>query len=258
MAQSAKTWLRVLAPMLVSVGGLVMLRFLGPDFIDQKHIAAVLEPFGKAAPLAYIAFLAVRPITLLPGQLLTAVGGMMFGTLAATLYSLTGSFLSAMLLFGVARKLGTGPMKRLAGGKYPALARAAKRHDFLFALLACINPLCPTDVMLVAAAASGARLWPSLAGVMLGTIPGTFLTAQFGSGLAQGRTVMTLVSAVGLAVSLVLGVFIGRRFYKEINEAPEEDPDAPAHASGPPEAEGPLAPVRPGSSKQDSGVPATW
>jgi uncharacterized membrane protein YdjX (TVP38/TMEM64 family) len=235
-----------------------MLRFLGPDYIDQKHIAAVLEPFGKAAPLAYIAFLAIRPITLLPGQLLTAVGGMMFGTLAATLYSLTGSFLSAMLLFGVARKLGTRPMKRLAGGKYPALVRAAKRHDFLFAFLACINPLCPTDIMLIASAASGARLWPSVAGIMLGTIPGTFLTAQFGSGLAQGRTVMTVVSAVGLAVSLVLGVFIGRRFYKEINEAPEEDSDTPVHVPGAPADGAALARVRPGTAKQDGGVPATW
>jgi uncharacterized membrane protein YdjX (TVP38/TMEM64 family) len=244
--------------MLLSVGGLVMLRLLGPDFIDQKRIAAVLEPFGDAAPLAYIAFLAIRPVTLLPGQLLTAVGGMMFGTLAATLYSLTGSFLSAMLLFGVARKLGTRPMKRLAGGKYAAIARAAKRHDFLFAFLACINPLFPTDVMLVAAAASGARLWPSLAGIMLGTIPGTFLTAQFGSGLAQGRTMMTVISAVGLVVSLVLGVFIGRRFYKEINDAPAEDPDAPAHAASEADAdETPGAPVPPGHPKQD-GVPATW
>ncbi|NMO21126.1 TVP38/TMEM64 family protein [Pyxidicoccus fallax] len=244
--------------MLLSVGGLVMLRLLGPDFIDQKRIAAVLEPFGRAAPLAYIAFLAIRPVTLLPGQLLTAVGGMMFGTLAATLYSLTGSFLSAMLLFAVARKLGTRLMKRLAGGKYPAIARAAKRHDFLFALLSCINPLFPTDVMLVAAAASGARLWPSLAGIMLGTIPGTFLTAQFGSGLAQGRTVMTVVSAVGLVVSLVIGVFIGRRFYKEINDAPVEDPTQPAEdVSAAPSEASPLSRVRPGAPKQD-GMPATW
>ena len=245
MAQSAKTWLRVRAPMLASVGGLLMLRLLGPDFIDQQYLAGLLEPLGKAAPLAYIAFLVIRPVTLLPGQLLTAVGGMLFGTLAATLYSLTGSFLSATLLFFAGRKLGTRLMKRLAGGKYPALARVAKRHDFLFALLSCINPLFPTDVMLVAAASSGARLWPSLAGVMIGTIPGTFLTAQFGSGLAQGRTVMTVVSAVGLVLSLIIGVFIGRRFYKEINDAPEEVPEDDRAVSQ----------LRPEPSKP-SGVPA--
>ncbi|MBU8894678.1 hypothetical protein DRW03_09150 [Corallococcus sp. H22C18031201] len=198
-----------------------MLRLLGPDFVDQRRLHELLLPLGAAAPWAYIAFLAVRPLTLLPGQVLTAVGGMMFGTLAATLYSLTGSFLSATLLFTLARKLGTGPMKRLAGGKYPALMRVARRHDFHFSLLACINPLCPTDVTLIASAASGARFWPTVGGMMLGTLPGTFLTAQFGSGLAQGRAVMTGVSAAGLVLSLCLGTVFGRRIYKEFNEAPE-------------------------------------
>ncbi|MCP3061617.1 VTT domain-containing protein [Myxococcus sp. K38C18041901] len=260
MAQGAKTWLRVLAPMLVSVGGLLTLRLLGPDFIDQRHFSDLLAPLGDAAPLAYIAFLAVRPLTLLPGQLMTAVGGMMFGTLAATLYSLTGSFLAAMLLFVLARKLGTRPMKRLAGGKYPALARAAKRNDFLFSFTMCINPLCPTDVMLAAAAASGARFWPSVAGVMLGTIPGTFLTAQFGSGLAQGRTVMTAVSAAGLVLSLVLGVFIGRRFYKELNEAPEV-PSPPSDARGDstvPGVRNVTAAAVPATQAKSGGVPATY
>ncbi len=219
-----KTWLRILAPMVVSIGGLVMLRLLGPDFIDQRTIRELLLPLGDYAPLAYVAFLAVRPLTLLPGQVLTAVGGMMFGTLAATLYSLTGSFLSATLLFFVARKLGTRPMQRMCGSRYSAISRAARRHDFHFAFLACLNPLCPTDLMLIASAASGARFWPSVLGVVLGTIPGTFLTAQFGSGLAQGRTVMTAVSAVGMVVSLVLGVIFGRRFYKEISDAPVEPP----------------------------------
>lgn len=221
---AVKTWLRIIAPMVVSIGGLVMLRLLGPDFIDQRTIRELLLPLGDYAPLAYVGFLAIRPLTLLPGQVLTAVGGMMFGTLAATLYSLTGSFLSATLLYFLARKLGTRPMQRLAGSKYPALAKAARRHDFKFTFLACINPLCPTDIMLAAGAASGARFWPSVAGVVLGTIPGTFLTAQFGSGLAQGRTVMTAVSAAGMLISLVLGVIFGRQFYKEVNEAPEQSP----------------------------------
>ncbi|WP_425334822.1 TVP38/TMEM64 family protein [Myxococcus stipitatus] len=244
--------------MLVSVGGLLMLRLLGPDFIDQRRLADVLAPLGKAAPLAYISFLAVRPLTLLPGQLLTAVGGMMFGTLAATLYSLTGSFLSATLLFALARKLGTRPMKRLAGGRYPALVSAARRHDFLFAFMACVNPLCPTDVMLVASAASGARFWPSVAGLMLGTIPGTFLTAQFGSGLAQGRTLMTAVSAAGLVVSLVLGVFIGRRFYKALSEPTQlTAPTSDARDGTTVPDLGRAATLRPPASKS-GGVPATW
>lgn len=230
-AGAVKGWLRVLAPVLASIGGLVMLRLLGPDLVSQGQLSAWLEPLGRAAPWAFIAALAVRPLTLLPGHLFAAVGGMAFGTLAGTAYAFAGSFLGTLLLFHLARKLGAGPMKRLAGEAYPALARAARKHDFQFALLTTINPLLPTDVMLAAAAASGARFWPSVAGMVLGTLPGTFLMVQFGSGLAQGRTLMTVVSGVGLLVSLVLGAFLGRRVYKELNTAPVPPPEPPAARS---------------------------
>ncbi|WP_224363244.1 TVP38/TMEM64 family protein [Hyalangium versicolor] len=223
--QGLKGWLRVLAPVGASIGGLVLLRLLGPDVIDQQQLHAFLEPLGQAAPFAYILALLLRPVTLLPGTLFAAVGGMVFGTLMGTIYAMIGSFLAAVLIFGLARKLGVRPMKRLAGEHYPALARAARKHDFQFTFLVTINPLLPTDMMLAAAAASGARFWPSVSGMLLGTLPGTFLMVQFGSGLAQGRAVMTLVSAAGLLVSFVLGGFLGRRVYREINSGlpePEE------------------------------------
>lgn len=48
---------------------------------------------------------------------------------------------------------------------------------------------------------------------------------------------MTAVAAAGLVVSLVLGAYIGRRFYKELNEdAPEPQP----RAEPPPPARRPI------------------
>jgi uncharacterized membrane protein YdjX (TVP38/TMEM64 family) len=229
-----KGWLRVLAPVGASMGGLVLLRLLGPDVIDQRELHDFLAPLGKAAPLVYLFALSIRPLTLLPGHLFAAVGGMVFGTLMGTVYALIGSFLAALIVFGIGRKVGVRPMKRLAGEHYPALARAARKHDFQFTLLTCINPLLPTDMMLAAAAASGARFWPSVAGIMLGTLPGTFLMVQFGSGLAQGHTMMTVVSGVGLVVSFVLGGILGRRVYKEINTAPPMTEPPKALPSAPP------------------------
>ena len=220
-----KTWLKVLAPVMLSVLGLSLLRLLGPDVINQQELRALLKPLGPWAPLCFVLALTVRPLVLMPGQLFTAVGGMVFGTRAATLYCLLGSFLSSALLFLLAQRLGAGLMKRLAGPRYPAITRVARRHGFKFALLTCINPLLPTDVMIIAAAASGARFWPVTLGVLVGTIPGTFLTAEFGSGLAQGRTWATVASGVGMVVSLVLGAVLGRRIFQEINQeqVPEED-----------------------------------
>jgi uncharacterized membrane protein YdjX (TVP38/TMEM64 family) len=225
-----KKWLKVLTPVGASIGGLLLLRLLGPDVIDQRQLHDFIAPLGAAAPLAYLLALWLRPVTLLPGNLFAAVGGMMFGTLMGTVYALIGSFLAASLVFLIARKLGVRLMKRLSGEHYGALTRAASKHDFQFALLTCINPLLPTDMMLAAAAASGARFWPSVAGVLIGTVPGTFLMVQFGSGLAQGHTLMTVVSGVGLVLSLILGAFLGRRVYKEITAAtPTTEPEPKPH-----------------------------
>ncbi|MBF5040929.1 TVP38/TMEM64 family protein [Aggregicoccus sp. 17bor-14] len=212
--------------------------------MSQRDLHELIAPLGRWAPLAFVAFLAVRPLLLLPGQIFTAVGGMVFGSLMASVYSLVGSFLSAALLFLVSKRFGTRLMKRVAGPSYGNLKRVAKRHDFKFALLTCINPLLPTDVMLVAAACSGARFLPTVAGVMLGTLPGTFLTAQFGSGLAQGRTVMTVVSGAGMVLSLVFGVVFGRQVYRELQEGAPPEPAPPEGAAADHGAEEP-APLAP-------------
>lgn len=246
-AQGVKAWLKMLAPVLASILGLVALRLLGPDVVNQQDLQRWLVPLGRWAPLAFILFLAVRPITLLPGQLFTAVGGMLFGTAAGTVYALLGSLLANALVFFLGKRFGKRLMRRVAGERYQALKGVARRHGFRFALLTCINPLLPSDVMIAVASASGARALPTLLGMLIGTVPGTFLTAQFGSGLAQGRTIMTLVSAVGMVVSLVLGTLLGRRIYLELADVPEPparpaEPPAPPRASATARQPAPIAP----------------
>lgn len=214
--------LRVLFPLVASLLGLVTLRLLGPDVVDQERLSGWLAPLGRWAPLAFVAFLVVRPLTLLPGQLFAAVGGMLFGTLAGTAYALLGSLLSGVLVFLLTRRHGARWMKRWTGERYPALRASARRHDFLFGFISCLNPLVPTDVMLALAASTGARLWPTVLGVTVGSIPGTLLTVQFGSALGQGRPVLTALSAGGLLASLGLGIWLARRVHRELQEAGDE------------------------------------
>lgn len=208
-------WLKVGAPVAASMLSLVSLRLLGPDVVSQQQLSSWLRPLGDLAPLAFIGFLAIRPVTLLPGQLLTGVGGLVFGARMGSFYAIVGSLLASALIFVLAMKLGSRVMKRFAGQNYEAMVRTAKDHDFKFMALMTLNPLCPTDVVIAAAAASGARFWPTVLGVVVGSAPGTFLTAQFGSAVGQGKTILTLVSAAGLVLSLVLGVFVGRRMVKD-------------------------------------------
>jgi len=236
------SWLRLLAPLFLSVGLLVALRLLGPQYLNQQRLSEWLRPLGVLAPVAFILLLAVRPLTLLPGQLFTAVGGILFGMAFGTLYALIGSLLATGVIHLVARRLVRRPVKWLAGDKHPAIKRAARKHGFLMGFLACINSMIPADVILATASASGARFWPLALGALVGTAPGTVLTAVFGSSLAQGKTWMTAASAIGMALSLVLGLVLGRRLLREVHAAEAELPGRQASHGG---ARGTAPPVSP-------------
>jgi uncharacterized membrane protein YdjX (TVP38/TMEM64 family) len=216
-------WLRVLAPVLASILGLATLRLLGPDILDQRTLRELLQPMGALAPVVFVLLLVVRPITLLPGQLFTAVGGLLFGALMGTLYALLGSLLAAALVFYLSRRFGTRFMRRFVGRNYKALAQTARQHDFKVMVVSTLNPLLPTDIVLAVGGASGARFWPTALGVLAGTVPGTILTAQFGSALGRGQTILTIAAAVGLVLSMVAGVLLGRRLVSDFGEAKEED-----------------------------------
>ena len=217
-----RMWLRVLAPVLASILGLSSLRLLGPDILDQQTLSRFLAPLGAFAPAVFILLLTVRPITLLPGQVFTAVGGILFGVLMGTLYALVGSLLSAAMVFFLSRRFGTRFMRRVTGPHYEALLQVSRQHDFKVLVLATVNPLVPTDVVIAIAGASGARFWPTTLGVLAGTVPGTVLTVQFGSALSQGKTTLTLVAAAGMVVSMVLGVLLGRRMVSDFGAASRE------------------------------------
>ncbi|WP_434348193.1 TVP38/TMEM64 family protein [Myxococcus virescens] len=208
--------LKLIGPLCISVGLLVGLRLLGPQYLDQQTLSGWLRPLGALAPLAFILLLAVRPVTLLPGQLFTAVGGILFGMAAGTAYALVGTLLASGLIHLLARRLGRKPMRRLVGDKHPVFERAAREHGFQLGFLACINSVIPADVMLATASASGARYAPLALGAVVGTLPGTLLTTLFGSSLGQGKTWMTAVSATGMVVSLLLGLVLGRKLMREL------------------------------------------
>lgn len=220
--RGAAGWLKILAPVMASIAGLVTLRLLGPDLLDRETLRGFLQPLGVWAPVVFVFLLGVRPLTLLPGQIFTAVGGILFGVVAGSLYALMGSMLATALLFFLSKRFGTRFMKRFAGKKYSALSTTARQNDFKVAALVTMNPLVPTDVMVAVAGASGARFWPTALGVLVGTIPGTILTAQFGSALGSGKTIMTIVSATGMVVSMILGVFLGKKVLADFQSATEQ------------------------------------
>jgi len=74
------------------------------DLFDSEIIMSI-GTLGLLAPLLFISFHLIRPILFLPVMLICISGGILFGTLAGTVYSIVGITLSSILFYGLIQKM---------------------------------------------------------------------------------------------------------------------------------------------------------
>ena len=113
--------------------------------LDEQRIVDWIEGFGALGPLAYILILASTIIfTPLPSVVVNIAGGLAFGLVLGTIYTMIGGLLGATVNFYVARWLGRGFVERRLGqqamGQIDALAeRMGAKLVFLTRLIPLFN-----------------------------------------------------------------------------------------------------------------------
>ncbi|AFC33981.1 hypothetical protein PM3016_7413 [Paenibacillus mucilaginosus 3016] len=170
-------------------------------FTPQGVRNAILG-FGVWAPLVYIAVYTVRPLFFFPATVLCLAGGLAFGPLWGTVYTILGFTGDSILVFLLARRYGTRFLRAPEGNIRQWQERLARRGFLTVASLRLI-PIVPFDVISFAAGLSPIRFLPYLAGTVLGTIPVTFAYSFLGDRLSHGVSPALLPA---LLLVLVLGV----------------------------------------------------
>lgn len=69
----------------------------------SNHFIAFIEMGGLFAPILFISFHLLRPLFFLPVVFICVSGGILFGAVAGTFYSLIGITLSSMMFYGLIR-----------------------------------------------------------------------------------------------------------------------------------------------------------
>ncbi len=144
------------------------------------------------AALAYVGvYAATTGLSLPTGEVLTVLGGALFGAALGGALAVAGAGIGAVLLFLAAR----GTLGRwLAAGTAPLVERlrpALERDGFSALLALRLLPVVPFWLANLAPALLGMRLAPYAAATVLGIIPATFVLAGIGAGaeavLARGQ-----------------------------------------------------------------------
>jgi uncharacterized membrane protein YdjX (TVP38/TMEM64 family) len=110
--------------------------------LDAEHVERWIEGFGLLAPVVYVGLLASTIIfTPLPSVPVDIAGGLAFGLVLGTLYTLAGAMIGATVNFFLARWLGRGFVERRVGSQ--AMAQIDAYAERMGARLIFITRLFP-------------------------------------------------------------------------------------------------------------------
>jgi uncharacterized membrane protein YdjX (TVP38/TMEM64 family) len=189
-------------------GGIVgvMLRPDLPAADKIEVLRAFFDDLGRVAPLAYVAIVTVEVVVApIPGTILYAPAGVIFGGFWGGLLSLVGNITGAALSFALMRVLGRAAFERLVEREH--LERFEQRlaeNGTLVVFLLRVNPLTSSDIVSYAAGATSMPMRKLVLGTTLGMAPLCFLQAYLAESLliAFPRLIYPLLVA-GLAYAVI-------------------------------------------------------
>lgn len=150
-----------------------------------ERLQQFFEACGPLAPIVYVAFVIVEVVVApLPGLMLYAPGGVVFGGFLGGLLSLTGNVLGAGIACGITRNIGSSWLTRLLheDSLEKAQTELARRGSWLIFLLR-VNPLTSSDLVSYAAGFTKISIGKVMLATMFGMAPLCFAQAWLAESL---------------------------------------------------------------------------
>ncbi|HUO05262.1 MAG TPA: TVP38/TMEM64 family protein [Candidatus Binataceae bacterium] len=192
-----------IAVVLILVGGSAWLLYSYPElFRDPKLMKKEVLGWGAWGPVIYIALFAFGPSLLVPGAVMTIAGGLAFGTLWGSVYSVIGANIGAFIAFWAGRYLGKDFVDWVVGERLQPMLQKIGKHGFQIVLYLRMVPVIPYNAFNLLAGASPITFNDYFWGTIIGMIPGTILFAFLGDALWHPMSPKFFL-AVGLIIASV-------------------------------------------------------
>ncbi|NRA07086.1 MAG: TVP38/TMEM64 family protein [Myxococcales bacterium] len=154
--------------------------------LDPGSLRDAVARVGVWAPFVYVLVVAFRVPLGMPSQLVLVGGGLLFGTLAGTLYGSAGLVLSAVVLFLGSRWAGReSVMARLPARFQPLLDIAGSRAGVAFVAVGTGYPFGPVTMYHIAAGLTGMSLGAFALAAMVGSAVRAYTYTFLGSSLSS-------------------------------------------------------------------------
>lgn len=200
--------------------------------IDVEALRAVIAGSGPLAPLAYVAVSAVLAAVFVPGPLLAAGSGLLFGPALGTVVTLGSTATTAVIAALVGRHAGRDSAYALIGAQWSQRIEARIQCRGLWAVVGQrFVPGISDALASYAFGAFGVPLWQMAVGALIGSAPRAFVYTALGASLSDLNSPLAYAAVGVWCVTAVVGAFAAHRGYRGVRAARGSRPPAPRPAS---------------------------
>lgn len=183
--------------------------------IDVEYVRELVASTGPLAPLTYVVISALLGAALVPGPLLAAGSGFLFGPLVGTFVTLGAAAGTAMLASLAGRRAGRDSARALLGPE------RAQRIDGLIerrGLWAVVGQRFVPGVSDALASytfgAFGVPLWQMAVGSLIGSAPRAFSYTAAGAAIGEFSVPLAVAAVAVWCATAVVGAFAAHRGWR--------------------------------------------
>ncbi|BDT96242.1 TVP38/TMEM64 family protein [Nocardia sputorum] len=218
-------------------GGLAVMFYLVAvaRVIDVEGARDVVAATGPAAPFAYVVMSAVLGAVFVPGPLLAAASGLLFGPLVGTFVTLGSAVGTAIITSFLGRRAGRESARGLLGPERAERIDAQIERRGLWAVVGQrFVPGISDALASYVFGAFGVPLWQMAVGAFIGSAPRAFVYTALGASIGDLSAPLAYTAIAVWCATAIIGAFAAHRGYRswrgrgaraERGRVPDRDPE---------------------------------
>ncbi len=183
--------------------------------VEIEVLRNAVAEAGPIAPLLYILVAALLAAIFVPGPLLAAGSGLLFGPVLGTVVTLASTATTATITALVGRRAGRDSARALIGAQWAERIDTQIQRRGLWAVVGQrFIPGISDALASYTFGAFGMPLWQMAIGALIGSAPRAFVYTALGASISDLNSPLAYVAVVIWCITAIVGAFGAHRGYR--------------------------------------------
>ena len=183
--------------------------------VDIEAMRAVIASTGPVAPVVYVVVAAALAAIFVPGPLLAAGSGFLFGPVLGTVVTLASTATTAMITALIGRRAGRDSARALIGSEWAERIDGQIQRRGLWAVVGQrFIPGISDALASYAFGAFGMPLWQMAIGAIIGSAPRAFVYTALGASISDLSSPLAYAAIAVWCITAIIGAFGAHRGYR--------------------------------------------